>query len=71
MDVLTRKQLEAQLIRQQAQLEEMKANGKEQRVIDAFEKFVILTRRRLERQKNADYEEDMQNVQQLGGKIHG
>lgn len=67
MDVLTHKQLEDQLKRQQAQLEEMKASGKEQSVIDAFEKFVLLTRRRLERLENADYEEDMQSVQRMGG----
>lgn len=67
MDVLTRKQLEDQLKRQRAQLEEMKASGKEQSVIDAFEKFVLLTQRRLERLENADYEEDMQSVQRMGG----
>ena len=67
MDVLTRKQREDQLKRQRAQLEEMKTSGKEQSVIDAFEKFVLLTRRRLERLENADYEEDMQSVQRMGG----
>lgn len=67
MDVLTRKQLEDQLKRQQAQLEEMKTSGKEQSVIDAFEKFVLLTQRRLERLENADYEEDVQSVQRMGG----
>lgn len=67
MDVLTRKQLEDQLKRQRAQLEEMKASGKEPSVIDAFEKFVLLTQRRLERLENADYEEDMQSVQRMGG----
>lgn len=67
MDVLTRKQLEDQLRRQQAQLEEMRESGKEPSVIDAFEKFVLLTRRRLERLENADYEEDMRSVQQMGG----
>ena len=70
MDVLTRKQLEDQLKRQQAQLEEMKAAGKEPSVIDAFEKFVLLTQRRLERLENADYEEDLQSVQRMGGN-HG
>lgn len=67
MDVLTRKQLEDQLRRQQAQLEAMRAEGKEQRVIDAFEKFVLLTRRRLERKVNADYDEELRSVQQMGG----
>lgn len=67
MDVLTREQLEDQLRRQQAQLEDMRAEGKEQSVIDAFEKFVLLTRRRLERKINADYEEEIHSVQQMGG----
>ena len=42
MDVLTRKQLEDQLRRQQEQLEAMRAEGKEQSVIDAFEKFEVI-----------------------------
>lgn len=66
MDVLTRKQLEDQLRRQQAQLEDMRAEGKKKSVIDAFEMFVLLTRRRLERKINADYEEEIHSVQQMG-----
>lgn len=54
MDVLTIEQLENQLERQEAQLQQMKDTGKEAEVIDAFEKFVLLTKRRLERAKGTE-----------------
>jgi|GEM_PF-5681238 len=66
MDVLTRNQLEEQLRRQEAMLEDMRANGRLPDKIKAVEDLVRLTRRRLERAREADYEESIEKVQQIG-----
>mgnify|MGYP007111713419 CR=1 FL=1 len=59
-------QLEAQLARQMAMLEDMRANGRSSAKIKAVEDLVRLTRRRLERLENADYEESIETVTQIG-----
>lgn len=67
MDVLSKKQLEAQLTRQEATLEEMKRAGRSAGEIRIWEKVVDTTRRRFERAQNADYEEEVESVQRIGG----
>lgn len=63
---MTKRQLEAQLARQMAMLEDMRANGRSSTKIKAVEDLVRLTRRRLERLENADYEESIETVTQIG-----
>lgn len=65
-DVLTKRQLQAQLERQSAMLADMRANGRSAAKIKAVEDLVRLTRRRLERLENADYEESIETVISIG-----
>ena len=65
-DVLTKRQLQAQLERQSAMLADMRANSRSAAKIKAVEDLVRLTRRRLERLENADYEESIETVISIG-----
>ena len=65
-DVLTKAQLEAQLRRQSAMLEDMKEHGRSPADIRKMEMTVKTTRRRLERAREADYDEEIAEVQMIG-----
>lgn len=64
-DVLTIAQLENQLARREANLEYLKKSGAPAKTIRAAGKDLELTRRRLERARNADYDEEIESVQQI------
>lgn len=66
-DVLTKAQLERQLKRQSGMLEDMKEHGRSAADIRKMEKLVETTRRRLERAREADYDEEISEVQKIGG----
>lgn len=65
-DVLTKEQLESQLTRQTRMLEAMKESGYSAEHIRAQELKVETTRRRLERAREADYDEEISEVQKIG-----
>lgn len=67
MDVLTIQQLNQQLQRRQARLDALIAQNAPKSVIEAAQKQLMLTRRRIERMKVADYEESPRTVKQIGG----
>lgn len=66
MDVLTREQLQEQLKKREAWVEKLIKDCASPRLIDTAKKDLLLTRRRLERLQNADYEEDIADIQMLG-----
>ena len=66
-DVLTRAQLEQQAQRRRLFLESLKKNCADEKIIAAAEKDLKLTERRLERMLNADYEESIESITQIGG----
>lgn len=65
-DILTIRQLEAQLARRQERLRQLTESGAPEAAIELARKDLQLTRRRLERAREADYEEEMVNLQQMG-----
>ena len=65
-DILTIAQLEAQKIRRTDRLEYLKKTNAPADVIRTAECDLRLTTRRLERARAADYDEEMQSVQQIG-----
>ena len=65
-DILTIAQLEAQKARREANLEYLKKSGAPPEAIRTAEVDLRLTCRRLERARAADYDEEMETVQQLG-----
>ena len=67
MDVLTIQQLKQQLQRRQAWLDALIAQNAPKSVIEAAQKQLMLTRRRIERMQVADYEESPCTVKQMGG----
>ena len=64
-DVLSVRQLEAQLVRREEKLEYLKKTGAPADAIRIAGKDVDLTRRRLERAKAADYDEEIETGQQI------
>lgn len=67
MDVLTIQQLNQQLQRRQARLDALIAQNAPKSVIEAAQKQLMLTRRRIERMQVADYEESPRTVKRMGG----
>ena len=67
MDVLTIQQLNQQLQRRQARLDALIAQNAPKSVIEAAQKQLMLTRRRIERMQVADYEESPRTVKRIGG----
>lgn len=65
-DVLTKEQLESQLTRQTQLLEAMKESGYAEGLIRMQKLKVETTRRRLERAREADYDEEISEVQKIG-----
>ncbi len=65
-DILTIAQLEAQKARREDKLEYLKRTGAPPEAIRTAEADLRLTCRRLERARAADYDEEMESVQQLG-----
>lgn len=65
-DILTIRQLEAQLARRQERLRQLIESGAPEAAIELARKDLQLTRRRLERAREADYEEEMVDLQQMG-----
>ena len=66
MDVLTRQQLEDQLVRRRKVLDQLEKGKAPKAAIDEARKKLTLTQRRLERMRASDYEESIESVQQLG-----
>lgn len=66
-DVLSIQQLEGQLARREAKLEYLKKTNAPEASVETARKDMELTRRRLERARAADYDEEMQSLQRLGG----
>ena len=64
-DILSIAQLEAQMARREAKLEYLKKTGAPPEAIRTAGKDLELTRRRLERAKAADYDEEIESVQQI------
>lgn len=64
-DILTINQLETQRIRREEKLEYLKRTGAPEAAIRQAEKDLTLTRRRLERARAADYDEEIESVQQM------
>ena len=67
MDVLTRQQLMEQYSRRQARMDMLIAQNAPKSVIEAAQKQLMLTRRRIERMQAADYEESPRTVKRMGG----
>lgn len=67
MDVLTIQQLNQQLQRRQARFDALIAQNAPKSVIEAAQKQLMLTRRRIERMQVADYEESPRTVKRMGG----
>ena len=67
MDVLTIQQLNQQLQRRQTRLDALITQNAPKSVIEAAQKQLMLTRRRIERMQVADYEESPCTVKQMGG----
>lgn len=66
MDVLTREQLLEQKKKRETYLKYLKQTCAEEKIINAAEKDLRLTIRRLERMENADYEESIEAITELG-----
>ena len=66
MDVLTREQLLEQKKKRETYLKYLKQTCAEDKIIRAVEKDLKLTERRLERMENADYEESIEVITELG-----
>lgn len=64
-DILTIRQLEDQLERRKERLEFLKKTNAPGEVIATTEKDIQLTTRRLERALAADYDEEIETVQQI------
>ncbi len=67
MDILTRQQLMAQYSRRQERLDMLIIQNAPKNVVEAAQKQLLLTRRRLERLNASDYEEAPRKIQQMGG----
>lgn len=67
MDVLTIQQLNQQLQLRQARLDALIAQNAPKSVVEAAQKQLMLTRRRIERMQVADYEESPRTVKRMGG----
>ena len=67
MDVLTIQQLNQQLQCRQARFDALIAQNAPKSVIEAAQKQLMLTRRRIERMQVADYEESPRTVKRMGG----
>lgn len=67
MDVLAIQQLNQQLQRRQTRLDALIAQNAPKSVIEAAQKQLMLTRRRIERMQVADYEESPRTVKRMGG----
>lgn len=67
MDVLTLQQLNEQLQRRQYRLDVLIIQNAPKSVIEAAQKQLMLTRRRIERMQVADYEEVPRTVKRMGG----
>ena len=67
MDILTVQQLKEQLMRRQARLDMLIIQNAPKSVIEAAQKQLMLTRRRIERIAVSDYEEAPRSVKQMGG----
>ena len=65
-DILTINQLEAQRIRRAERIEYLKKTGAPEAAIRQAEKDLLLTRRRLERAREADYDEEIESVEHMG-----
>lgn len=65
-DILTRAQLEAQLERRQKFLAELEGCCADEKLIADVRKSIRLTQRRLERMQNADYEESIESITEIG-----
>ncbi|MBP3410461.1 MAG: hypothetical protein J6M10_05630 [Clostridia bacterium] len=66
-DILTREQLLEQKKKRETYLKYLKQTCAEDKIIKAAEKDLRLTVRRLERMENADYEESIESITELGG----
>ena len=66
-DVLTREQLLEQKKKRETYLKYLKQTCADEKIIQVAEKDLKLTERRLERMNNADYEESIETVTQIGG----
>ena len=64
-DVLTIRQLEDQLRRREETLAQLKKTDARQAAVDEAERRMQLTKRRLERARAADYDEEIEDIQQL------
>ena len=64
-DILTIRQLEDQLLRREKNLEYLKQTGAPPAAIKLAEDNLKLTKRRLERARAADYDEEIESVQQI------
>ena len=64
-DVLTIRQLEDQLRRREETLAQLKKTDAPQAAVDEAERRMQLTKRRLERARAADYDEEIEDIQQL------
>lgn len=67
-DILTIRQLQDQLGRRQERLRQLIESSAPEMEIKQAQKDLQLTRRRLERAKAADYDEEMVELQRIGGK---
>lgn len=65
-DVLTIVQLEEQLERRQRILDVLLSTDAPREAIETAQKNLLLTRRRLERARAADYDEEIVKVEQTG-----
>ncbi len=70
MDILTLQQLMEQYSRRQARLDTLIVQNAPKSVIEAAQKQLMLTRRRIERMQVADYEEWPKTIKQMGGEVH-
>ena len=64
-DILTLRQLEEQKARREKKLEYLKETGAPAAAIKTAEDDLKLTNRRLERARAADYDEEIESVQQI------
>lgn len=65
-DVLTIRQLEEQLTRRQGILDVLLSTNAPREAIETAQKNLLLTRRRLERARAADYDEEIVKVERTG-----
>lgn len=66
-DILTREQLLEQKKKRETYLKYLKQTCADEKIIRATEKDLRLTERRLERMQNADYEESIESITEIGG----